>query len=64
MTKERRNLVGKKILSWLLDQDQELAVKISSDAEKVAKRGGITTEEIRELLDPWVRYVLRHDDSH
>ncbi len=64
MTKERKNLVAKEILSWIFNRDQELAVKISSEADKIARDKAVTVEEVKEFLDPWVQYVLRHDDSH
>ncbi len=70
MSNARRAFIAQKILSWALDNDQELARKIAqkaneigeddsirilSDTHSISRVNSITEQEIREFLDPWVK---------
>ena len=59
MTDERKNLIGTEILMWMLNRDQLLAVRISKTAKQLATDCNCTEEEIREFLDPWVKYIKK-----
>jgi len=61
---ERKNFVGRKILDYLFDRDQDLALEVKAKATQIAAMSeDVEQEEILAFLDPWVRHALR-DTSH
>lgn len=65
MTPERRNEVAKKILFWLLNNDEHVAgLLLNTDVrERISRSKNIPEEEIEELLRPFYHSYLR-DRSH
>ena len=69
MSNNEKNFFAKKILFCLLDGNQDLALEICRRAAEIAQRCNasgspgdrkMTADEIKKLLDPWVRHASRH----